>query len=357
VTTTQGPNVAESTLRVDLGSEDETDLQDLLRQQDLTDGLPVVIPTVERVDAFIRESGFSRETVVGAIPPSFGIATVENVATNAVMAGAKPEHLALILTSLHAMLQPEFNLAGIQVTTNPCGPLTIVSGPIRHQLGIDSGAHAVSGGNNPNGVIGRAIRFVLRNVGEAKGEVDRTTLGMPSKFSFCIAENEEASPWEPLHVSLGHSADDSVVTVTAPESIMDVCRPTFSSCEPLIWEYGELMKSVGSCRNSSAGTLLWVFPPAVARQFVAEGYTRQSLQERLFEEAKFKWGRWGNWEGLHRQQDGPQHLEDENGKVLVTRSPDDIYIMVAGRDDPIHGIYLPSVMISFASSKVVWTPS
>jgi hypothetical protein len=338
-----------STLKLDSGNDVELALQERFRRDDVTDGLPIVIPTVPRVETFIEASGLERGREVGAIPPSGGVATVENVAVNAVMAGAKPEHLGVIVASLEAMLQPQFNLSGLQVTTNPVGPLTIVNGPIRHRLGIDSGSHAYSGGNNPNGAIGRAIRFVLRNIGEAKGDVDRATLGMPSKYSFCLAENEEDSPWEPLHVSLGYRVTDDVVTVTAPESIIDTCRPTFSGSEPIIYDFGELMKTVGTNRATSRGTLLWIIPPAIARVFAGEGYTRKSLQERLFEEAKFTWGRFGNWEDLH----GRRYAE-ENGKVLVTRSASDIFVMVAGRDDPLHAAYLPSVMISHAGSARVW---
>jgi hypothetical protein len=338
-----------ASFKLDAETDVELALQERFRRDDVTDGLPIVVPTVARVDAFIEASGFQRGQEVGAIPPSGGIATVENVAVNAVMAGAKPEHLGVILASLEAMLQPHFNVSGLQVTTNPVGPLTIVNGPIRHRLRIDSGSHAYSGGNNPNGPIGRAIRFVLRNIGEAKGEVDRATLGMPSKYSFCLAENEEASPWEPLHVSLGYLPTDDVVTVTAPESIIDTCRPTFTSSEPIIYDFGELMKALGTNRATSRGTLLWVIPPAIARVFAGDGYTRRSLQERLFEEAKFTWGRFGNWEELH----GHRYAE-EDGKVLITRSATDIFVMVAGRDDPLHAAYLPSVMISHAASAKVW---
>ena len=318
------------------------------RDSDYTDGLPIVIPTIERVERFLDRSGIDPEIVIGAIPPSEGVANARNVAVNALMAGADPEHLGIIISALRAMLIPEFNLAGIQVTTNPTGPLTIVNGPVRNSLRIDSGAHAFAGGNNPNGPIGRALRFVLRNVGEAKGEADRATLGMPSKYSFCLAENEEDSPWEPLHVSLGYKASDSVVTVLAPESIVDSCRPSFSSTEPLIWDFVEVMTALGTNRNTSSGTLLWVISSGRARILARAGYTRESLQQRLFEDAKFEWGPWGNWEGLL----GQRHVE-EDGKVLITRAPSDIYIVVAGRSDPHHATYLPSVRISYATSEIV----
>ena len=346
---TQTELIAEH-LDIDGADDPELAIQEWFHANDLTDGLPVIVPTPERVERFLRTAGIERGRDLGPIQPAGGVATVENVAVNAVMAGARPEHLGVILGALEAMRVPHFNLSGIQVTTNPCGPLTIVNGPVRHRLGIDSGGHALSGGNHPNGPIGRAIRLALRNLGGAKGDVDRATLGMPTKYTFCLAENEEASPWEPLHVSLGFNRDDDVVTVTAPESIIDSCRAIFSSSEPLIHDFSELMKGVGTNLHTSAGTLLWVIPPSIAEAFANDGYTRRSLQERLFEEAKFQWGKFGNWEDLHGTL-----YEEVDGKVLVTSSPDDIYIVVAGRDDPLHATYLPSVMISYAASTKVWT--
>jgi hypothetical protein len=344
-------------IREGIGAADDSDaelvLQEHFRRDGLTDGLPIVIPTVKRVDAFIRDSGFAPGREVGPVPPSFGVATVANVAVNAVMAGAKPEHLGVILTSIEAQLDPVFNLAGIQVTTNPCAPLTIVNGPVRHRLGVDSGGHAYSGGANANGVIGRAIRLALRNIGDAKGEVDRSTLGMPSKFSFVLAENEEASPWEPLHVSLGFEASQDVVTVTAPEAIIDTCRPTFDTVEPLIWDYSELMKSVGTNKIHSTGTLLWVVPPYQARLFAEVGWTRETLQQRLFDDAWFPVDPW--FDPSTRRGKGA--LKDIVGeKKKITGASSDIYLMVAGRDDPLHATYLPSVTISRAASRTVWTP-
>jgi hypothetical protein len=343
-------------MRTSVGIDDAVDtdyaVQEHFRRANVTDGLPVIVPTVERVDAFISRSGFAPDREVGPVPPAFGVATVANVAVNAVMAGARPEHLGIILASLEAMLDPKFNLAGIQVTTNPVAPLTVVNGPIRHRLEIDSGAHAYSGGNNPNGSIGRALRFALRNIGDAKGEVDRSTLGMPSKFSFVMAENEEANPWHPLHVTFGHQASDDVVTVFGPESIIDTCRPTFSTCEPLIEDFAELMRSVGTNRLSSCGTLLWAIPPFQARLLAKEGWTMEGLQQELFQRARFEVAPQREYEGNYsrRRRKGADGLND------ITRSAADINIIVAGRDDPLHATYLPSVMISWAISNTVWTP-
>lgn len=336
-------------VRETLEADDDLDLQEWFRGAELTDGLPIMVPTVERVEHFIEVSGFRRDLEVGPIDPGGGIATVENVAVNAVMAGCRPEHLGVVLTALDAMRDPRFNLAGVQPTTNPVAPLAIVNGPVRHELGIDSGGHALGPGRHANGPIGRAIRFVMRNIGECIGEDDRATLGLPAKYTFCLAENEEASPWEPLHVSLGYERGDDVVTMVGPESIIDCCA-VWTTAEPILEQFTRLMKAVGTNLNFSMGTLLWVINPSHARMIADAGYDRQKLKERLFEDASFAESDWphGNWE-----------VGDwvvENGRVKVTKSPDDIYIIVAGRDDPLHSTYMPPMTFSEAVSTRVWRP-
>lgn len=330
--------------------DDELDAQDWFREQGLTDGLPIILPTVERVEAFLEKAGFRRDLEVGPVEPSGGVATVENIAVNALMAGARPEHLGVVLAAVEAILKDPFNWRGCAVTTNPIAPLTIVNGPIRHRLGIASGGHAVSPGNHPNGPIGRAVRFALQNVGELHPDVDRATLGLPAKYTFCIAESEEESPWEPLHVSLGYHADDDVVTTIGPESIIDCCA-VWTTTEPILEQFAKLMKSVGTNVNFSMGTLLWVLNPSHARMLADEGFTRQELQQRLFEQASFDPAEWpyGNWAV------GDWEVGDD-GKVKITRSPDQIYIIVAGRDDPLHSTYLPPMTFSDATSAKVWAP-
>jgi hypothetical protein len=146
----------------DVGIDDDLALQAVYHAEDLTDGLPIVVPTPARVEAFIEASGFDPAREVGSIAPARGIATVGNVAVNALMAGARPEHLGVVLGAVEAMLQEPFHLHGIQTTTNPVAPLALVNGPIRDRLDIASGRNALAPGQSANGPIGRAIRFVLR---------------------------------------------------------------------------------------------------------------------------------------------------------------------------------------------------
>ncbi|MDO8669943.1 MAG: hypothetical protein Q7O66_00750, partial [Dehalococcoidia bacterium] len=187
---------------------------DDLYERGWTDGLPVIPPTAERVKAFVAYTGRDPGEVVAEIPPDNHLATIETVAINAVMAGCRPEYMPVLLAAIEAVKDPDYNLATMQVTTNPASPFLIINGPIRDQLVINSGANCMGQGWRANATIGRALNLLLRNVGGAKpGSVSKSTQGMPGRFTMCIGENEEASPWEPLHVERGMSANQSAVTV------------------------------------------------------------------------------------------------------------------------------------------------
>jgi hypothetical protein len=168
-----------------------------------SDGLAVLPPTRARVDRILGPHGARRDTLIATLAPLEGRATLEAIAVNAALAGAGPEHLPVIVAALRALAEPRFNLNAIQTTTHPCTPLVIVNGPIALQLGISGGPNALGNGHRANAVIGRAVRLTVQNVGGARpGQEDRATLGHPGKFSYCLAENEEASPWAPLHGAL-----------------------------------------------------------------------------------------------------------------------------------------------------------
>ncbi|MGH7316417.1 MAG: hypothetical protein ACREJS_09180, partial [Candidatus Rokuibacteriota bacterium] len=183
-----------------------------------TDGLPIVPPTGEDVREFLRFTDREPREVVAVLPPRQGEATVERIAINAVMAGCRPEYLPLIITAVETLADPAFNLDSIQATTHPVAPLIIVNGPIAKEVGINSGYNAFGQGFRANLTIGRAVRLLLMNVGGGlPGTGDRATQGSPAKIAYCVAENEEASPWEPLHVEHGFAGEMSTVTAIACE--------------------------------------------------------------------------------------------------------------------------------------------
>ncbi|MQA83822.1 MAG: hypothetical protein GEV03_04080 [Streptosporangiales bacterium] len=188
-------------------------------ESELSDGLPVVPPTAESVAAMVESMGRPPETVIGTLPPGDAEATVRHIAANAVLAGCRPEYGPVVLAAVQAMAQDRFALYGVACSTKGSAPLAIVNGPIRKRIGMKAGGNVFGHGVRANATIGRALRLVVQNVAHAAPDVlDRATLGHPGKYSYCIAEDEEDSPWEPLHVARGMAADESAVTMVGCEA-------------------------------------------------------------------------------------------------------------------------------------------
>src|SRR5690348_10461674 len=197
----------------------DADPIEALFDRGVTDGLPGVPPTAERVAAAVAASGRAPEELVAEMPPRFGRATVQKVAVNAVMAGCRPEYLPVVVAAVEAMCDERFCLLGVSGTTDAVAPLVIVNGPIRAKLDINSGAGVFGPGWRANATIGRAVRLCWVNIGgAAPGVISMSTFGGPARYTYCIGENEEASPWEPLHVEHGFAASDSTVGVMAAEA-------------------------------------------------------------------------------------------------------------------------------------------
>lgn len=190
---------------------------ELAYAQGWTDGLPVYPPTDARVAAMIDYLGRDASDVVGVVPPGEGIATIEKIAINAVMAGCKPEYMPIIVTAVEALLDPKFELLRVQATTAGPAPLTIISGPLVKQLGFNYGAGTFTGtGHRANSTIGRAIRLILWNIGYGRpGQMSQATMGHPGRYAYLVAERppDDGNPWEPFHVTNGLVAGDNAVSV------------------------------------------------------------------------------------------------------------------------------------------------
>ena len=200
-------------------------VQELYHSNGWTDGLPVVPPTAETVHACLEWAMMPPDQLIG-IEPVRGVAvTAEKLAINAVMAGCLPMHFPAVLTAFAAMLQPEFLLHGATASTGGCAVFIVLNGPMRRELGAAGAFNALGNSDRATAVIGRAIRLALINILEVRpGGIDRSTLGHPGKFSFCVAEDEEDSAWLPLHAARGLPREVSAVTVMAagaPRQIMN----------------------------------------------------------------------------------------------------------------------------------------
>ena len=183
-----------SQLRVPAG----TDLVEWYFEQGWTDGLPVVAPTRARIDEFVAALGGRPDFVEGKVPPRHGSLSREVLAINMAMAGCRPEYAPVVRAAIRALTAKAFNLNGVQATTHMAAPLLIVNGPVAGAIGMNGGCNAFGSGNRANATIGRAVRLVLLNVGGGRpGDLDKSTLGHPGKYTYCVAENEAASPWAP----------------------------------------------------------------------------------------------------------------------------------------------------------------
>ncbi len=270
---------------------DEESAVEALHQQGCTDGLPVVVPTPARVARMVLATGMDSDLLLGQIGPLFGAATVEKIAIAAVMAGCLPDHVPVVVAALRAMMKPEFDLAEVQSTTHAISPLVIVNGPARMFCNVASGFGALGPGHRANMTIGRAIRLALINIGGAlPGVSDMALLGHPGKLAMVLAEDEEHSPFPPLHSSLGFEIDDAVVTVVGTEgphsvvSVGDADDPT--SPRRLL---KSLAAAVGNLGSNNAhfrrGTVVVVLNPEHAAILADAGLGREQIQEGIFEES------------------------------------------------------------------------
>lgn len=254
-------------------------------EQGLTDGLPVIPPTPERVAAMLAGTRRDPLEVVAIVPPNLAPATVEKVAANAVMAGCRPEYLPVVLAALEAACTDSFNAHGIMATTAGATPIMVVNGPIRRRLGMNMGMQALGSGFRPNATIGRALKLALRNIGGARpGEIERSTLGAAGKFTMCVAEWEERSPWEPLHVERGFARGESVVTLFGLEAgSHQMSDHTARTARALGGSLGAFLAAATHPRAYRLGEVLLVISPEHADTFARDKWSKAQIRERILE--------------------------------------------------------------------------
>mgnify|MGYP001456770456 FL=1 len=247
-----------------------------------TDGLPVVPPTEARVHRMLEGTTRAPDEVVTIVPPDLVECTVEKVAINAVMAGCRPEYLPVVLAAVEAACTDEFNMHGLLATTYFSGPMIVVNGPIARRLGMNSGGNALGQGNRANLTIGRALQLVIRNVGGGRpGGVDRATLGQPGKLSFCFAEDEEGSPWEPLSQHRGLAAGVDAVTLFAAEGVRGVVDQLSRDPDSLARSFAACLRTTAHPKLVLGFDAVLVVSPEHARVFREAGWSRQRLLDEL----------------------------------------------------------------------------
>ena len=318
-----------------------------------SDGLPVVPPTEQLVEAMLGGGVWAADEVLLDDPWRGLAVTVRKAAVNAVMAGCLPEYFPVVGAALQAMSAPEFELHAAAASTGGAGIVVAVNGPVRDQIGLHYKENLFGPGFRANATIGRTVRLVLRNcLAAIPGGLDKSTQGWPGKYAMCFAEDEASCPWEPFHVSRGYTAMQSTVTVMAAESGHNVLNHASAEVQQLLGTFADSMGAFGSL---SSGRSLVVFAPEHARKIGASGWTRAQVQDCLFERsarsfADVKRGgkveASGNVAGFHPEKwmasDPTVHPGDEH--ILVRRGtcPEDIALMVGGGDAGGHSAFFPS---------------
>ena len=292
-----------------------------------SDGLPVVPPTRRRVLRMLGGTRRDPGELVAVVPPDLVECSVEKVAVNAVLAGCLPDHLPAVIAALEAACTDEFNMHGLLATTWFSGPVVVVNGPFRKEAGMNAGVNALGPGNRANLTIGRALQLVVRNVGGGRpGEVDRATLGNPGKLSFCFAEDEEGSPWEPLSVERGLEAGQSAVTLFAGSGVQGVVDQLSRTPESLARTLAACLRVVAHPKLALAWDALLVISPEHGRVFRDAGWSKARLRQELdqlltLEGAEMVRGAGGMAEGV------PEHLA---GGTLPKFRPGGLLIVHAG---------------------------
>jgi hypothetical protein len=329
----------------------EAALEDHFIKERWSDGLPIVPPTAQRVEQMLSASGTDGEQMLGTMPPRWRPTFAHHVAVNAVMAGCRPEYFPLVLAGIKAVLDTRFNLYGVQGTTNPAGVMVVVNGPARTALDINSGHNLFGQGWRANATIGRAVRLCLINIGGGLPELgDMSTLGNPNKYGSCIAENEEASPWEPFHVERGFAAEQSVVTaagVTAPMNVAILSQ----EAEAILDGIAGALQCPGSNLMLFTAEALVVIGPVHARHLARNGYDKQRIREYLWERGTIELN------GLHPTDHKATRewkatcFYTQGGKEYLrpTTTPDDIGIVIAGGSSGPHS----AVLQPFNHTKLV----
>ena len=324
-------------------------------EQGWTDGLPVVPPTPDRVQAMLEAAGLDPGQEIAVIEHRAVRITAEKVAINAVMAGCRPEYMPVVVAAVEALGDPLWSYHGPGTSTAGAAVLMIVNGPIRRELDINCGDNLFGPGWRANLTIGRAVRLVMRNVcGSRPGTLDRGTLGHPGKFTYCLAENETASPWEPLHVVRGFARDEASVTVVAAEAPHNVNDHGSTSAEALLGTLAGTAATPGNNNVYLGGEPLVLLGPEHAATFAASGWSKRDVKRAYWERARVPLGAFSRENLARFAAIDPARFRDPTPdfRAALAAAADDVLVVVAGGPGK-HSAVVPTFGATRAVTRVV----
>jgi hypothetical protein len=300
-----------------------------------SDGLPVVTPTDARLQAMLRGTTRDPDELIGNVPPAMEPATVRTVAIHAVMAGCKPDYLPVVLGGITLMLREEFNMNGVQGTMHGVAPLMIVNGPHAQNIGIHGGNGCFGPSFRANATIGRAIRLMMLNLGGGIAGIGSATIfATPMRYTACITENVDRSPWETLSESKGYTATDNVITCAMVESPRLCFDDVSQEPQRLLNGIADSMVAMGSWNMHAQSDMVVAMGPQHASICAHAGMSRADVHRRLCELAgrrvrDLKNG--GNWR-RERALGFPIKVDpdDDDFFIPAIKDPKDLQLIVAG---------------------------
>lgn len=323
----------------------DTDLVEWYFRKGFTDGLPVVPPTPEKVQAMVDALGGDPHHVECRVAPRWGVLTREVMAINMVMAGCLPAYAPVVRAAMLALTDRAFNLNGVQATTHVASPLIVVNGPIAREIGMNGGCNAFGSGNRANATIGRAVRLMLLNVGGGwPGDLDKSTLGHPGKYTYCVCENEAQSPFAPYHVEKGYRPEDSTVFAIAAEAPHSVTDHLCNDPEGILDTMCSAMSTIATNNAVMSGHCAVVLGLEHANTIAKHGWTRNDIRHYLWMysgnsfEALSRGHRYGK---VYNRNLPKWYRRRPEERLPIVPSPDNIHIFVMGGEAGRFSAFIP----------------
>lgn len=316
-------------------------------EQEWTDGLPVMPVTESYLGEFLAQTPRQPDDVLFEVPHLNRALTVRLAAINAALAGCKPEYFPVVVAAWEGIAQEPNPRRGIWQSTTGTAPFTVVNGPIRERIGLNSRGNIFGSGFRANATIGRAIRLALINVfGLRPHKLDQATQATPAKYTACIAENEEQSPWAPLHTEYGFAPEDDVVTSFVIRSVMHIEARHAQTPEQLAVDLADTIRRTGALIHEYTNALL-VLTPEHAQLFANAGWSKDDVRTAVYERAvrtRAELAAAGKDALSHHSRwrlpaDHPDAIPDtatggdDPDNVLVLAAPESVQVMVAGANN------------------------
>jgi hypothetical protein len=321
------------------------DLVEYYYERGFTDGLPVVPPTQEKIDEIVARLGGDAHFVEARVAPRWGEMTREVLAINMVMAGCKPEYAPVVLAAVKAVTDQAFNLNGVQATTHVAAPLLVVNGPIAREIGMNGGVNAFGSGNRANATIGRALRLIMLNVGGGwPGDLDKSTLGHPGKYTYCVCENELQSPLALYHVEHGYKAEDSTVFAMAAEAPHSVTNHISNDPEGILDTMCSAMSTIASNSAVLGGHIAVVLGLEHAQTIGKHGWSRADVRNYLYVNHgnRFIDLAYGHRYGKVYNRNLPKYYKrNDDTRIPIVHSPDHIHLFVMGGEAGRFSVLIP----------------